>query len=109
MCIRDRNYSDNWGKKIKVSGSYFFNATNNNTSTTLSRTYLTAQDNNLLYNETNTSNNKNQNHRFNFRMEYDIDSNNSIVLTPRVSVQVNDNENTLNGANTCLLYTSRCV
>ena len=94
------NYSDNWGKKIKVSGSYFFNATNNNTSTTLSRTYLTAQDNNLLYNESNTSNNKNQNHRFNFRMEYDIDSFNSIVIQPRVSVQVNDNENTVNGANT---------
>lgn len=94
------NYSDNWGKKVKVSGSYFFNATDNNNNTTLSRTYLTSQDNNLLYNETSTANNNNQNHRINLRLEYDIDSQNSIVLTPRVSLQVNDNSNTLSGTNT---------
>lgn len=94
------NYSDNWGKKIKVSGSYFFNATDNVNTTTISRTYLTAQDNSLVYNETSAADNKNQNHRFNLRVEYDIDSSNSIVLTPRVSLQLNDNTNTLAGANT---------
>ncbi|OSZ78424.1 hypothetical protein CAP35_09255 [Chitinophagaceae bacterium IBVUCB1] len=94
------NYSDNWGKKVKISGSYFLNNTNNNNNTTLSRTYLTAQDNNLVYNETSAANNTNQNHRLNMRIEYDIDSANSIVVTPRVSLQLNDNSNKLSGANT---------
>lgn len=81
------NYSDEWGKKIKVSGSYFFNATENGNNTRLTRTPNV--DSGLSYNETSTTNTVNQNHRFNFRMEYDIDSSNSLVITPRLSLQNN--------------------
>jgi hypothetical protein len=93
------NYTDNWSKKLKVSGSYFFNSSDNDNNTTLSRQYLTGRNNNLNYNETSTAHTTNMNHRFNMRLEYEIDSNNSIVLSPRVSIQNNDATKTLNGNN----------
>ncbi|MBS1773767.1 MAG: TonB-dependent receptor [Bacteroidetes bacterium] len=94
------NYSDNWGKKIKVTGSYFFNSSNTVNNTTLTRQYLTAQDSNITYNEKSTANQKNQNHRANLRLEYEIDSSNSIVLQPRFSYQINNSSSSLTGANT---------
>lgn len=94
------NYSDNWGKKIKVTGSYFFNSTDNTNNTTLTRQYFTAADSNLAYNETSNSNAKNQNHRLNLRLEYTIDSSNSIIETPRLSIQNNNTRTTLSGSNT---------
>ncbi len=93
------NYSDNWSKKIKVSGSYFFNATENNNNTTLNRQYITGKDNNLTYNETSFINAKNQNHRLNFRFEYEIDSSNSLTITPRLSTQHNNNYRSTTGNN----------
>ncbi len=85
------NYSDNWGKKIKVSGSYFFNSTNNNNNTFLTRSYNTnpVLDSNILYSENDISSTKNLNHRFNFRFEYTIDSFNSLIITPSFSQQEN--------------------
>ncbi|HXS37562.1 MAG TPA: TonB-dependent receptor [Flavipsychrobacter sp.] len=83
------NYSDNWGKKIKVSGSYFFNSTDNTNNTQLVRNYFTSSDSALVYNENNNSEAKNFNHRFNFRFEYDIDSFNALIITPSISIQQN--------------------
>jgi len=79
------NYSDNWGKKIKVSGSYFFNGTDNNNTTATDRDYY----NNQVYHENDTSEVRNYNHRFNLRFEYTIDSFNSIIFTSGVSFQQN--------------------
>ena len=81
------NYSDNWGKKIKVSGSYFFNGTDNANTTQTDRDYY----NNQVYHENDTSEVRNYNHRFNLRFEYTIDSFNSIIFTPGVSFQKNFN------------------
>ncbi|MBN9485521.1 MAG: hypothetical protein BGO70_03120 [Bacteroidetes bacterium 43-93] len=94
------NYSDNWGKKIKVSGSYFFNSTDNVNNTTLRRQYITARDSNLVYNEVSNTDQKNMNHRANLRLEYTIDSSNSIILVPRVSIQNNTLTSALTGNNT---------
>lgn len=91
------NYSDNWGKKIKVTGSYFFNNTDNVNTTSLARTYLTGADSNLFYKENSTTNAKNTNHRANLRLEYEIDPNNSIILSPKISIQNNDNSSNLSG------------
>lgn len=93
------NYSDNWGKKIKVSGSYFFNNSNTNNTTTLDRQYITSDNAGLVYHENSSSNAKNTNHRFNFRFEYDMDSSNSIIISPRLSVQQNKTTTTLAGNN----------
>ncbi len=91
------NYSDNWDRKIKVTGSYFFNQTNNENNTTLKRQYITTGDSGLIYNETSLTQTNNQNHRISARIEYQADSNNSIILTPRFSLQNNTYEQGLSG------------
>jgi uncharacterized membrane protein YgcG len=93
------NYSDEWGKKIKVSGSYFFNLGDNANSTILSRNYFTSSDSTLAYNETNESNSRNINHRFNFRFEYAIDSMNTFLLNSRFTSQHTDYSKHLLGQN----------
>ncbi|MEO5643032.1 MAG: outer membrane beta-barrel protein [Bacteroidia bacterium] len=93
------NYSDDWGKKIKVSGSYFFNYSENENSTILSREYFTTSDSALAYNETNSGNSRNINHRFNFRFEYAIDSMNMLVFTSKFTSQFTDNTKSLTGEN----------
>lgn len=81
------NYSDTWGKKkkVKVSGSYFFNYTDNTTLTSLSRNYYSGSK----YTENDTSRSINQNHRVNLRIEYNIDSFNQLIFTPKLSYQAN--------------------
>ena len=93
------NYSDNWGRKIKASGSYFFNSTQNNNTSEIVRNYFTNTDTNLVYNESGTVSSHNINHRANLRLEYDIDSNNSVVLTPRLSVQNFNSNSEVIGSN----------
>lgn len=82
------NYSDNLGKKVKLSSSYFFNASNNGNESITSREYLGSVP--QMYDDTSASRNKNQNHRANIRLEYTIDKSNSIIFTPRISWQNND-------------------
>lgn len=84
------NYSDMWGKKIKVTGSYFFNQTDNTNSTQLTRNYFANSDTAAqAYNELSNTESKNHNHRFNVRFEYTIDSFNSLIVTPKLSFQNN--------------------
>jgi hypothetical protein len=92
------NYSDEWGKKIKVTGSYFFNQSENANSTILSRNYFTT-DSAFTYNETNEANTRNINHRFNFRFEYAIDSMNTLIFNSRFSSQFTDYSKHLEGQN----------
>jgi hypothetical protein len=88
------NYSDNWGKKIKVTGSYFFNNSNTINNTDLVRDYFTNHDTSNRYHESYQSDIRNTNHRANLRLEYNIDSFNSIIFTPSLSYQTNNNNNT---------------
>lgn len=94
------NYSGNWGKKFKVTGSYFFNTSENENNQSLTRTTFVEADSNQFYNETSLQESQNFNHRINLRLEYQIDSNNSIIATPRFSLQANNSTNTLNGLST---------
>lgn len=92
------NYSDDWGKDIKVSGSYFFNLADNDNSTELTRSFITASDSGLVYDENSVSTTRSNNHRFNFKFEYDIDSLSSIQLTPRVTFTDASSLSNVNGA-----------
>ncbi len=94
------NYSDQWGKKIEVSGSYFVNSTDNLNSTKTSRTYiLSSQSGNpierggILYNEENPSRTDNYSHRLNLRVNWKIDSSNSLLVEPKFSLQENISRN----------------
>ncbi len=94
------NYSDEWGKKITVSGSYFYNHTNNKNQSNSIRNYFT--ENNLQYSQTNDDKKINQNHRVNFRFEYAIDSANKLTITPNLNFQNNTARSTLTGSNKIL-------
>jgi len=90
------NYSDQWGPKIKITASYFFNYTDNQTTTDKVRNYTFPTENGLpdsiqeaLYKENDVSQTKNFNNRLNVRFEYTIDSSNSLVITPAFSLQQN--------------------
>lgn len=91
------NYSDSWGKKITVSGSYFFNYTDNANRSGIVRNYFT--DNALVYRQNSETGSTNQNHRANFRFEYNIDSANKLTLTPSFSSQNNNSRSNLTGIN----------
>lgn len=93
------NYSDKWGKDIKVTSSYFYNSSDNVTGTVLTRNYYTPHDSGLVYNEKNESENVNNNHRFNLRLEYSMDSSNSFIFTPKLNIQNNHANSTVAGNN----------
>ncbi|MEM6346768.1 MAG: outer membrane beta-barrel protein [Bacteroidota bacterium] len=84
------NYSDDWGEKVEVSGSYFFNYSDNTTDQILKQQFLTREGSSgQIYDEEQLSNTVNLNHRFNARLEYDLTEKSSLIFRPRVSVQQN--------------------
>ncbi|WP_031527587.1 TonB-dependent receptor domain-containing protein [Dyadobacter crusticola] len=95
------NYANKIGKKVDLSGSYFFNRTNNvNDQTTQQQYLLAGTDNNQLYNEASRTSSTNANHRLNMRVEYNITPNNSLIVTPRLSFQDNKSGSMLTGLTT---------
>ena len=80
------NYSDKWGKKVDVSGSYFFN-NSNNANNSSSRTETIGE--NYFNSQSSLSGSQNYNHRINMRLEYKIDSSNSIIISPSLNFQKN--------------------
>jgi hypothetical protein len=94
------NYSDKWGQKMDVSGSYFFNNSNLNNDQFSRRQLTRSEDSILVTDESSLSRKNNYNHRVNFRMEYRIDSNNTLIISPNLSFQKNKSiSNSLNQSN----------
>lgn len=91
------NYSDAWGKKTDVSGSYFFNNSRNRTQETTNQQVFLRGDTSQYYDENSISTNNNFNHRINFRFDHRIDSFNSILITPSLSFQDNSSFSNING------------
>ncbi len=83
------NYSDQWGPKIKVTGSYFLSNSNTHQEQSSLRTTKYQNSDSIVTRNSpfSISNNENTNHRFNLRFEYQIDSMNSILWTPNVTLQ----------------------
>jgi hypothetical protein len=88
------NYSDKWNNNFEINGSYFLNFTGNDAESYLKRQYILTANDGQIYNESNFSKSNNINHRLNFRTEYQIDSLNSILFRPRLSIQNNDGNST---------------
>lgn len=93
------NYTDKWGEKADVSGSYFFNRSENDALTTAFRDYITNSDFEQVYDEESRTATTNTNHRFNLRIDYKIDSSNSILIIPRLGLQYNDGRENTTGLN----------
>ncbi|MEZ0486568.1 TonB-dependent receptor domain-containing protein [Fibrella aquatica] len=85
------NYTDSWGKKMTIRGSYFLNQSNNRNEQSLLREYYqNGDDSTQTYREQSTNSSSNLNHRLNFRLDYTINRNNSLLITPRLSFQTNE-------------------
>jgi hypothetical protein len=98
------NFSDEWGDKVEVSGSYFVNYSDNDALQDVSRNFLIEGDTGQVYQETSTSNRQNVNHRLNGRIEYKINAYNEIRIRPRLTLQQNqgtslDSGQTIIGSN----------
>lgn len=81
------NFSDEWGENLQISGSYFFNRSDNDSDQYLNQEYFSPSQ---VYREDNISYSTNTNHRLNMRLEYKIDDKNSISMRPRLTIQQND-------------------
>ncbi len=92
------NYSNEWQKKTKLTGSYFFNRADNGLLGTTQRYYLDSAR--TRYNQNATSQNLTTNHRANFRLEQQLDSANSLLLRPSFSYQGNTSTSALLGRTT---------
>lgn len=84
------NYSDMWGKKISVTGSYFFNNSNNSNQSITNIETFGSGGKNLFSNQNSNTVTNNYNHRINLRMEYKIDSSNSLFIIPSINFQKNN-------------------
>ncbi|MBO4907536.1 MAG: TonB-dependent receptor [Bacteroidaceae bacterium] len=83
------NYSDEWDKgKMKFSGHYLYNNSDNHTRYDIYDSYFGATASNNL--QAQTVDNTNLNHRFNAKYEFRIDSLNYILLRPALAYQGKD-------------------
>jgi len=93
------NYSDAWGKKVDVTGSYFFNNSNTSNNQSLNQQNIITQDSSTYYDENTISDNKNYSNRVNFRLTYKIDSSNTLLVTSNLNFQDNNSINFVHGIN----------
>lgn len=80
------NYSDKWGKKSTITGSYFFNNSQNDNLST-SNTIVFEGNQTIIKKSASVTDNFN--HRINARYEYKIDSNNMLFVIPSINLQLN--------------------
>ncbi len=84
------NFSDIWAKKLEVTGSYFFNNSSNTNNQNLLEQRRLGDDSTRFYEELSESGTDNYNHRLNLRLEYKIDSANTLIISPNLSIQNNE-------------------
>ncbi len=90
------NYSDDWGEKIEISGSYLFSHRENEGNASLVRDYVLS-DSAQVYTEDSYNTRINMDHRFNMRFDYNIDSSNRILIRPRITLNHDDNNSFFTG------------
>ncbi|MBI1782476.1 MAG: TonB-dependent receptor [Sphingobacteriales bacterium] len=83
------NFADQWGKKLQVQGSYFFNNSNTNNDQQIKSQTILSSTKSQFSNQTTNSLSNNYNNRINLRLEYKIDSFNSLIITPSLNFQNN--------------------
>ena len=94
------NLADQWGQKTEVSGAYFFNYADNVVRADVARQFVLPESEGQRYLENATRTASNQNHRLSARIQHKFDSTNTLLLTPRASVQFNETGSDLTGRTT---------
>lgn len=82
------NYSDQFGETAELSGSYFFNKSNNENLQISNKQYLDSTQ--LLENSLGDGGSDNYNHRFNMKLQVNLDSNNAFMFRPKFTAQNNE-------------------
>lgn len=90
--ILGMNYTDLWGEKIKVTGSYNYTNRENVGIVSRVRDFVTTNEENQTYTETARDVRINHEHQANLRLEYNPNSKNRILYIPRFSARF-ENEN----------------
>lgn len=93
------NFSNEWKKKLKFTGSYFLNYNHLDNESVLERNYITNSDSNLVYSERNVSDADNAMHRVAIKLDYEPDTLNQFTLETKIRYQDNFNKSVLNGNN----------
>lgn len=93
------NYVDQWGEKWKITGSYFFNQSDNLTQQQTDREYFESVLPGVTYSEYQENSMKNWNHRFNMKLDYQMTERTSLQFRPTLSFQNNDSYGLLQGQN----------
>lgn len=91
------NYSYEDTKRIKFSGSYFFNQSDNSSNESIFRQFTIAANEGQTYSENSFSPSRNINHRFSGQLEYKINDRNSIIMRPRFTLQDNSGSAIVDG------------
>lgn len=91
------NYSDKWGEKLEVAGSYFYNRSDNLSLEDITQQYIDLEDLNEIYTENNNSQALNLNHRSSMRLNYKFNKRTSLIMRPRISWQGNEGISTTLG------------
>ncbi|MFI3259710.1 MAG: outer membrane beta-barrel protein [Rikenellaceae bacterium] len=89
------NITDQWGEKMEVTGSYFFNNSKNEKEQDTDREYFTTQ----TYEQWYESKMTNFNHRLNMKFDYTLNDNNTFTFTPSLSFQNNSSDSYTDGQN----------
>ena len=84
------NYTDLWGEKMKVSGSYTFSKRENVGLVTRFRDFVTTDASNQEYSETSRDVRVNNEHQADLRLDYNPDSKNRILYIPRFTARFED-------------------
>lgn len=79
------NYSDKLGSKVNLTGSYFFNNSNNSLRQITNRETVINESLTQYYQENLVNTVENYNHRANARIEADLNDKNSLIITPNIS------------------------
>lgn len=85
--ILGMNYTDVWGEKIKVTGSYEFSKRKNVGIVNSFRDFVTTDTSNQFYNEVAQDIRVNNEHQADLRLDYNPNAKNRILYIPRFSAR----------------------
>ncbi|WP_158275636.1 outer membrane beta-barrel protein [Marinilabilia rubra] len=84
------NYIDEWTDKWDVTGSYGYNVRDNDTEETSLTEYFMEDGNNQFIDEEAFGESQKFNHAFDMKMDYTLDSMNSFLIRPGLSIENSD-------------------
>lgn len=94
------NYTDLWGEKIKVTGSYTYSKRENVGIVNTFREFVTTDESNQEYTETSADVRVNNQHQANLRLEYNPNPRNRILYIPRFSAESSSENSSFFGETT---------